>query len=154
VKKYSGCQLSKSRDKLVAISGVTCKIDEETHDGCLAGLWRYNMENQLLWMVKEKRPRLTFYRAPSWSWAAIDGEVNMWEYETDHEELKIAILRAHVVPLGRDNLGELCGGALKLVCQIITYGALRNCEEKNEDCQHEEEIHLGDDPEHYSLYVC
>jgi hypothetical protein len=78
----------------------------------------------------------------------------MWEYETDHEELKVAILGAHVVPLGRDNLGELCRGALKIVCQTIVYGASRNCEEKNEDCCREEEIHLSGDPEHYSLNVC
>jgi len=78
----------------------------------------------------------------------------MWEYETDHEELKVAILRAHVVPLGRDNLGELCGGALQIVCQTIVYGELRNCEEKDEDCWREEEIHLSDNPEHYSLNVC
>jgi hypothetical protein len=153
VKKYSGCQLSKSRDKLVAISGVIRKIVEETHEDCLAGLWWHNMETQLVWMVKEKRPRLTLYRAPSWSWAAIDDEVKMWEYETDHEELKVAILRAHMVPLGRDNLGELCGGALQIACQTIVYGELRNCD-KNEDCWHEEEIHLSDNPENCSLNVC
>lgn len=78
----------------------------------------------------------------------------MWEYETDHEELKVAILRAQVVPLGRDNLGELCGGALQIVCQTIVYGELRNCEEKNENCCAKIEIHLSDNPEHYSLNVC
>jgi hypothetical protein len=59
-----------------------------------------------------------------------------------------------VVPSGRDNLGELCGGALQIVCQTIVYGELRNCEEKDEDCWREEEIHLSDNPEHYSLNVC
>ena len=43
---------------------------------CLAGLRRRNMEAQLLWSVFEKKAsRLTLYQAPSWSWAAIDGEV-------------------------------------------------------------------------------
>jgi hypothetical protein len=41
---YSSCQLTKARDKLVALSGIIRKIQVERNDDCFAGLWRRNME--------------------------------------------------------------------------------------------------------------
>lgn len=146
--------MSNARDKLVAISGIVRKIAEERHDDCLAGLWRLNMEAQLLWNVAEKAPRPTIYRAPSWSWAAIDGEVTFKKYETDHQHLKIHILEACIVPLGQDILGELREGVVKVVCETLLHGLLGYQNEEVTVCWNDEDIQIDDEPEHLNLWVC
>jgi len=82
VRHYSLCNLTMNRDKLVAISGVARLIQHETRDEYVAGLWRTDLKHQLLWSSAKrsrklgKNTRPPEYRAPSWSWAAIDGPVD------------------------------------------------------------------------------
>lgn len=73
---YVRCSLTKDQDKLVALSGVVKDFARAAGDEYLAGLWRRNFVNELLWLVGEPweenpRPsvRPSLYRAPSWSWA-------------------------------------------------------------------------------------
>ncbi len=87
--------LSKSEDKLLAISGVAKKWAEATGDKYLAGLWRRNLPLGLLWVSEfpgEKRP---YCRAPSWSWASMDNDVSVL-YEENLGEEEILILGPQV----------------------------------------------------------
>ncbi|ROW09352.1 hypothetical protein VMCG_02543 [Cytospora schulzeri] len=80
LESYAKCDLTNPNDKLVAISGVVKDFANAINDDYLAGLWRKNLINGLLWVAKdeispEKYPpsvRPEMYRAPSWSWASID----------------------------------------------------------------------------------
>ncbi|KAE9581531.1 hypothetical protein CGMCC3_g2600 [Colletotrichum fructicola] len=75
---YSQCKLTKSEDKLVAFAGVAKAFQELTGDTYLAGVWRSQLLAQLNWTALEKMRAAHFpkrYRAPSWSWASIDGPV-------------------------------------------------------------------------------
>lgn len=51
-------------------------------DEYVAGMWRHSLERDLLWSVAGNRSnkqlpvRPKAYRAPSWSWMAVDGKVN------------------------------------------------------------------------------
>jgi hypothetical protein len=80
VQTYSNTELSFSqKDKLIAISGLAKKLGPP--EQYLAGLWRPCLSDQLLWVVQDDealpkpRRRTTDYRAPSWSWASMDGIV-------------------------------------------------------------------------------
>ncbi|KAI1777266.1 heterokaryon incompatibility protein-domain-containing protein [Hypoxylon cercidicola] len=109
VSMYSRTKLTRLSDKLVAISGVARWVHEQEASLCvdessenerkedeyLAGLWRKNLETQLLWRVlqpnakRDKKPskglkqnkdnkyhyRPKEYLAPSWSWASTNGFV-------------------------------------------------------------------------------
>ncbi|THU92190.1 HET-domain-containing protein [Dendrothele bispora CBS 962.96] len=72
---YTLCKLTKSKDKLVAFAGIA-----EFFHGLwpesryVAGLWTHLFPEALLWTTIEGVAQ-TRYRAPSWSWAAIDGEI-------------------------------------------------------------------------------
>lgn len=73
---YVRCELSHARDKLVALSGVAKDFARLVGDEYVAGLWRHNLINSLLWRVDAPfgvpvRPstRPSRYRAPTWSWA-------------------------------------------------------------------------------------
>lgn len=72
--KYSDCQLTVASDKLVAISGLArrfCNQLELDPADYLAGLWRSGMPCALLWSI---RGGIRVHgRAPSWSWASMDG---------------------------------------------------------------------------------
>lgn len=78
VEVYSRCSLTKPMDKLMALSGIVQRFEQITQDTYLAGLWERNLAPQLLWYVDDyrKMTRSPQYRAPSWSWACLDGNVN------------------------------------------------------------------------------
>jgi hypothetical protein len=80
VAQYSRCNLTKAGDKLIAISGIAKWLQQKTNDRYINGLWWKNIEHLLLWSTESgsnQRPEM--YRAPSWSWASVDGPVR-WPF--------------------------------------------------------------------------
>ncbi len=79
---FSGCSLSFSSDKLVAISGMAQTLAPGLNCDYLAGLWRKDLEHQLLWKVTQPRPAPegNHARGPSWTWASVDGAVEIPEW--------------------------------------------------------------------------
>jgi hypothetical protein len=79
IMRYSRCKLTKGVDKLVAVSGLARLIHEMTDEVYIAGMWRRGLEEQLLWGSNGHNATTPSksYRAPSWSWASTDGEVNI-----------------------------------------------------------------------------
>jgi hypothetical protein len=82
VTDYTSRFLTNESDKLPALSGIAKTIQSHTGGEYLAGLWRNDILRQLCWntgstilnKVPFQKPKE--YRAPSWSWACIDGSVN------------------------------------------------------------------------------
>ncbi|KAI0127829.1 heterokaryon incompatibility protein-domain-containing protein [Xylariales sp. AK1849] len=79
VSQYSGCALTNEKDKLIAISGISKWLQNKTKDEYLAGLWRKDIEHLLLWFVEGIGKLPETYRAPSWSWASVDGHIK-WPF--------------------------------------------------------------------------
>ncbi|KAI0631660.1 heterokaryon incompatibility protein-domain-containing protein [Trametes polyzona] len=76
---YSPRSVSFPSDKLVACGGVAEEFHRTFGSDYLAGLWRDSLLRDLLWRTLRSsahlpRPR---YRAPSWSWAAVEGGVEL-----------------------------------------------------------------------------
>jgi hypothetical protein len=82
VETYSGTQLTKEEDKLIALSGVIQEMEQILHSECLAGIRRRDLPLQLLWSVPKAEccavTRPINSQAPSWSWASLDSRVNPW----------------------------------------------------------------------------
>jgi hypothetical protein len=73
VEKYFDCQLTYPTDKLVAIGGIAGHVASLTGEEYLAGLWRRHMPFNLHWRLGKDRGKApSVYRAPPWSWAALD----------------------------------------------------------------------------------
>lgn len=74
IRQYSGRDITHEEDRLVALAGVASRFSE-THGGkdvYLAGLWRSQMWESLLWVTKsEECSRPSVYVAPTWSWASV-----------------------------------------------------------------------------------
>ena len=81
VTEYSKCKLTYSKDKLIAFLGVAKRMMEARTDHYAAGMWEKGMVYDLAWWrLSEDREAFpisdTSWRAPSWSWASADGEIN------------------------------------------------------------------------------
>ncbi|EMD93600.1 hypothetical protein COCC4DRAFT_191399 [Bipolaris maydis ATCC 48331] len=93
VEDYSSRNLTKETDKLPALEGLASKFLAEQNPGkCIFGIWSNHLPSALLWRTfppynnnrdqpvsqftafLPRRPQV--YRAPSWSWASIDGEIS------------------------------------------------------------------------------
>jgi hypothetical protein len=77
VESYSPTRLTFARDKLVAFEGVIDLVQKRTGLTSLAGLWREFVLDDILWSSADPKSasRPADYRAPSFSWASIEGKV-------------------------------------------------------------------------------
>jgi hypothetical protein len=72
VSVYSKCRLTFRNDKLAAIFGLASRFALQwgiQSSSYLAGLWKENLVNDLLWSTPYWKSKLYPDRAPSWSWA-------------------------------------------------------------------------------------
>jgi len=88
--EYTRRNLTNDEDKLPAISAIAFEIAKLTGWSYLVGLWKEHLFTDLQWrcdrhtttptpgedsLSNPLRPRPPKYRAPSWSWASIDGPI-------------------------------------------------------------------------------
>ena len=75
---YSQANLTKETDKLIAISGIAKKLQDQLGGHYVAGMWIQKLEEQLIWWNPDARKRRPLrYRAPSWSWLSLDEKIDM-----------------------------------------------------------------------------
>ncbi|KAH8792185.1 heterokaryon incompatibility protein-domain-containing protein [Hyaloscypha sp. PMI_1271] len=121
---YSSCQLTREEDKLVALSGLA-KAFQASFAGeeYLAGLWRGSLVTDLCWVLGEPGHRPVKYRAPSWSWASIDGKLFCLGPNAPFEGISmVKILEASVNLRSSDPTGEVTGGFIRLQGNLWTVG--------------------------------
>ncbi|KAI4200989.1 MAG: hypothetical protein LQ350_003558 [Teloschistes chrysophthalmus] len=120
VAKYTAGDLTyPAKDKLMAISAIAKKLCNG--DTYLAGLWRDRLPEQLLWTTALGCHRADSWRAPSWSWASLDGRIfyrrpRIWPRHT-----LIRVFDAKVTPAEgvTDAFGPVCGGFIHLSADLI-----------------------------------
>jgi len=75
---YTEGALTRPTDKVVALSGIAGVIQRKAKTPYLAGLWdSIGFEFGLLWRVRTPREKQPVYCAPSWSWASVNGPVEL-----------------------------------------------------------------------------
>ena len=75
IQDYTRRAVSLPSDKLVACGGLAEEFARLFRSDYLAGLWRTTLLRDLLWHNQGSLIRPAAYRAPSWSWASVDGAV-------------------------------------------------------------------------------
>lgn len=115
---YAHRKVSFPEDKLPAISGMASKVAKKVQSEYLAGLWKNNLVHDLFWHPSEPPTKPEGYRAPSWSWASLDGRFRWPSFVLDASCNKCImycnILEAKTVPLGLDPYGAVEDGFLKV----------------------------------------
>lgn len=120
IEEYTKRRLSNGNDKLPALSGLASLYHRGNATPYLAGLWNTTLLSDLLWRTEisaELMPQHTqSYRAPSWSWASVDGPVDydlcLIENSGDLDEAEV--VDTDSVPCGLDPFGQVSSGFLKL----------------------------------------
>ncbi|KAE8450422.1 hypothetical protein EG329_006497 [Mollisiaceae sp. DMI_Dod_QoI] len=112
------------QERLIALAGIAQMMYDEIKDIYVAGMWRSCLESQLLWSIhtvyedgrfhcKSERP--TSYRAPTFSWAAVDDPHGINYGQISDKGLLIEVIEVDIVPLSEENrFGLLKSGLLKL----------------------------------------
>lgn len=127
VKQYSPLQLTCPDDKLPALSGLAQAMRFKSQEGYLAGLWKETLLFDMCWTVvspKTKEPHQARWRAPSWSWASIDGPIKYHSellepaYRYPWKEHAL-VLEAKCTPAGPSLTGQVKDGFVTLDAVLL-----------------------------------
>ncbi|TEY43180.1 hypothetical protein BOTCAL_0376g00120 [Botryotinia calthae] len=121
---YSAANLTYGKDKLPALSGIAKLESDHSGDQYLAGMWRRKIEEQLCWRLwgfkASGRPP---WRAPSWSWASIDGRLSWPELSSGYLDTRYAhVVDADTTPYGQNPFGQVTDGFIRLACSAMVVG--------------------------------
>ena len=144
IEDYSRRALTVASDKLLAVAGVARVIAEETGHRYLAGLWAEHLEGDMFWRVQTHEETVTLdeeddyeprarvgslighasrpaqVRAPSWSWAAVDGPIKF--LPLNHSNLLCQLRLCYATATGVDEFGSVSGGYLDIeVCRHLLH---------------------------------
>jgi Heterokaryon incompatibility protein (HET) len=138
---YGPRKLTKGSDKLPALSGIAEVFSKRLGDRYVAGLWQNSMIEGLLWqgMQLQNAPES---RAPSWSWASVDGIcatglLGRWEPLATVIDLNVELE-------GENPYGAVKSGWIKLEAPLLPLFLAGN-EEKDEDEEEDEEKEEDED---------
>ncbi|OAP59099.1 hypothetical protein AYL99_06397 [Fonsecaea erecta] len=121
-------KLTVPSDKLPAISGIAKKVQIATESAYLAGLWNDNLVEDLLWASAPhlESPhlarRLVEYRAPSFSWASVDTQIQPFvDREDPNVRLSpyITITQTSCTVFGANPLGAVTGGFIDVCGPVV-----------------------------------
>jgi hypothetical protein len=108
---YGQRKLTHASDKLPAVSGLARIYAEQLGDEYVAGLWRSHLVKGLIWDGMHCR-RGEEYKAPSWSWASIDGG---FCYVNPEEDVELAeVVDVKITLKGANPYGEVTDGRVQL----------------------------------------
>ncbi|KAK0102573.1 hypothetical protein ONS95_006184 [Cadophora gregata] len=134
IEDYSKRTFSRITDRFPALSGLVSEIQAAHGGEYVAGAWRDDLLRSLLWRRDPKSviPQKTIrrppeYRAPSWSWAAIDEAVT-YDLVTLHRSqidqtapITAQICHISLVPKGSDPKGQLKDGFIYMRGKLKMY---------------------------------
>ncbi|PMD21795.1 HET-domain-containing protein [Hyaloscypha hepaticicola] len=129
---YSPLALTVSSDKLPALSGLAEKRCVSTNQKYLAGLWESTLVTDLLWYrynaygrISLPLPSAIAWRAPSWSWASVDGPIMYEHYlycsgnRLPSSTVFCEILQAECNTTSQSMTGSVTSGFISLRCSIL-----------------------------------
>ena len=120
VQSYTRGALTRFSDKSVMISGIADDAHSSNGKRYAAGLWREDIERQLLWRVNQDRkdhphsstrPAHT-YVAPSWSWLSVDGEIEFFTSGMQ-QVLHLKVIEVELAMSNESQFGPLRGGYIR-----------------------------------------
>lgn len=132
IQDYSECALTEADDKLIAISGIAKSFKNlGGREDYFAGMWRRFILSQLLWLQYpqdlQPRGRASVYRAPSWSWASMDGSID-FELPRCNGDMLCILKDVKADTLTEDRFGKVKSAS------ICIAGSLKLLSYNNQDC--------------------
>ncbi|KAK7417653.1 hypothetical protein QQX98_004474 [Neonectria punicea] len=114
---YGPRKLSVHSDKLPALSGIAKIFQGLLKDDYLAGIWKKSIHEGLCWQPLKCHKEFDEYRAPSWSWASVDG-IPASGFRSKAEKIA-RITDSHVEVDGENPFGRVKDGWVKMEAPLI-----------------------------------
>ncbi|KAF4986452.1 hypothetical protein FDECE_15957 [Fusarium decemcellulare] len=121
--KFTKRKLTYSTDRLAAVSGLAALMHKEVGGKYLCGHWERSMEDSLLWSSDHGRHNPTpVHRihttpyAPSWSWASVDGPI---ELHSGGYLIEMKFIQGTTQPSGANPYGQVSMGQLTLRGKVV-----------------------------------
>ncbi|KAF2425768.1 HET-domain-containing protein [Tothia fuscella] len=121
INSYTLKNITRLSDRLPAISGIAHKVQRSTGSVYLAGIWQDHVANDLLWLSAPflQNPHLATrvdeYRAPSFSWASVETQVQYEKADRDViSSFLLEFIETQSIPAGLNPLGEVIEGSLTI----------------------------------------
>lgn len=126
IERYSELNMTMEADKLPALSGLASQMATRRSCHFLAGLWEDSLVIDMLWLGYGGTTNST-WRAPSWSWAAIQGLVRFPLSRLNHNDAGRAqllktyatVIDAKCILATADPYGRLLGGLVKISAPVM-----------------------------------
>jgi hypothetical protein len=121
VREYSPLKLTFPSDKLPAIAGIAKQLHPFIGSTYLAGIWKEYIRDELLWeTVGPKQAKPTAWRAPTWSWASVEGTISFPNGYIHSSDTDYSILEAVCTPIGPDQFGAISDGHLTVHGKVVS----------------------------------
>ena len=129
VEEYTQRKLTLDKDKFPALSGlaryIATRTQDSTSEDYIAGMWHESLKTDLLWEPSWDDPdhlpkRPAEWRAPTWSWASVDGPIvyskadTILQNDEDFEPTYGGVGDPHVTLRGHDRYGQITAASLLL----------------------------------------
>lgn len=140
VAEYMQLSLTYESDRLPALSGLAKQILPTRNGRYLAGLWEDSFFEDMMWFLTERdsmrswRPKV--WRAPSWSWASIEGRITHRIFPI--KNIHCTISEVKVTPAGYDPTGAVAWGKL-VILGILVPAILRHIRPRSDNEEMEED---------------
>ena len=125
VPEYSRRRLSHKSDKLPAISGIAKSFGLRLKDVYFAGLWLGDISRSLSWCTELEADYPGFYRAPTFSWASVDGHAFYPRGARENLTNYVTLIDQHIDFQGPDSYGRIFGGWIK-IAGYLANGIIRD----------------------------
>ena len=134
VAEYSACQMTMPGDKLVAVAGIVEQLDtlfpNTLSYNYYCGIFNTDIERSILWYSNQAPKPLQkhLYRAPTWSWASVDGSLAFAAFPNGAEVTGCATFRS-ISPTGycantteAMSWAQFSGSVEAASCSLVIYG--------------------------------
>ncbi|KXJ95669.1 heterokaryon incompatibility protein-domain-containing protein [Microdochium bolleyi] len=124
VQQYTSLRLTQHTDRLPAFSGVAATFQRSSCGRYLAGLWEGFLPRALFWSGVELGddkpfpPRPKNCRAPSWSWASVNGGVMFDNVQLVYDDG--LVLECQAISLGKNPFGRVEEGFITLKVPVVS----------------------------------
>ena len=128
VSSYSQLILTDLHDRLPALAGIASLFSTHLKEqDYLAGIWKGLLPWSLLWYTNPNQASIpnavNVYRAPSWSWAAIDSPAKFYSSSEPHKDFEIIDAWCQVP--GNNSYGRVVDGKLTIKGLFLESPTLR-----------------------------
>jgi hypothetical protein len=122
VSAYTTKSFTYTTDISPALQGLAKKF-EKRMGRYYAGYWEKSLLYSLVWCrcgdLRARPQSQENWRAPTWSWASIDGKVFFSHLGSQSPQALVTVLNVKTTPVGEDPMGQISSGTLVLAGRCL-----------------------------------